>query len=144
MWHAVPQPPLSLALLLAIVLALGTCGSAPPDGPAATSSGQPLPDHDFVVAIPTCTTRLPLLDAGRVWRKSLRTFVTINSTEAARQLTASSGGRGEVYVYWDADAREHGTWRAYYTGDTRAGVTPLLAHEHFGATYKWMLYADDE
>mgnify|MGYP001807589957 CR=1 FL=1 len=31
-----------------------------------------------------------------------------------------------------------------HPGDTRAAVTPFLAHKHFGETYKWMLYGDDD
>lgn len=31
-----------------------------------------------------------------------------------------------------------------HAGDTRAAVTPILAHAHYGNTYKWMLYGDDD
>ena len=34
--------------------------------------------------------------------------------------------------------------RSLYPGDSRAGLVPFLAHEHFGDTYKWLLYQDDD
>lgn len=34
--------------------------------------------------------------------------------------------------------------RSMYAGDTRAGLVPFLAHAHFGDSYKWLLYMDDD
>lgn len=34
--------------------------------------------------------------------------------------------------------------RSLYPGDSRAGLVPFLAHKHFGDTYKWLLYMDDD
>lgn len=31
-----------------------------------------------------------------------------------------------------------------YAGDTRAGLVPFLAHRHFGDSYLWLLYMDDD
>lgn len=40
--------------------------------------------------------------------------------------------------------RSKGTWRGYSAGDTRWAIAPFLAHQHYGDSYKWMIFGDDD
>ncbi|KXZ51887.1 hypothetical protein GPECTOR_11g321 [Gonium pectorale] len=76
----------------------------------------------------------------------MRSFTVVNNTELAAELNSDEQAREhrEAFGYWADDSKARGTWRGGNVGDTRAAVAPFLAHEHFGDTYKWMLYGDDD
>ncbi|GFR42726.1 hypothetical protein Agub_g3644 [Astrephomene gubernaculifera] len=114
---------------------------------AASLYGLDYNPEDFVVAQPTCVHRLPLAQVSRGWRKEgIRSFVVLNNSKLAEELnnSPSSHKHREAYGYWDDDSIAQGSWRGGNVGDTRAAATPFLAHRHFGDTYKWMLYGDDD
>eukprot|EP00198_Chlamydomonas_reinhardtii_P009698 XP_001699035.1 predicted protein [Chlamydomonas reinhardtii] len=76
----------------------------------------------------------------------IRSFTVLNDTSLVDELNKDATRRryGESFGYWEDDSIARGTWRGGNVGDTRAAVTPFLAHKHFGETYKWMLYGDDD
>ena len=73
------------------------------------------------------------------------------STQGTRTLIAANFHPSEAML---ADGRAHNeTWvyypddvplRSMYAGDSRAALMPFLAHKVFGATYKRVLYGDDD
>lgn len=55
-------------------------------------------------------------------------------------LLAEGRQHNETWAHYPDDAPK----RSLYAGDTRAALVPFLAHKHFGPTYKWLLYMDDD
>ncbi|KAG2501562.1 hypothetical protein HYH03_000069 [Edaphochlamys debaryana] len=107
-----------------------------------------LTDDDLVFATGSCRARMNLVKAQRSWRKGVRSFVLTdhNETDLLRLNTDGAGHR-ESYAYFPDDgdvkhlgANTHGKKR----GDTRAAAAPFAAHRHFGESYKWMMYGDDD
>ncbi|KAG2491057.1 hypothetical protein HYH03_010503 [Edaphochlamys debaryana] len=104
---------------------------------------------DFVVAQPSCVHRVPLTKFTRKWRggkEGIRSFVLLNNSALVDELNSDPASKEnlETYGFYEDDSVEGGSWRGGNVGDTRAAVTPFLAHKHFGETYKWMLYGDDD
>ncbi|KAG2489540.1 hypothetical protein HYH03_011991 [Edaphochlamys debaryana] len=90
-----------------------------------------------------CQQRLPLLHTSRVWRDKIpvRTFFAIEDSALADTLNRDPEARAlnEAYGYWPDDLT--------YTnnpGGLRHALSPLLAHAHYGDSYRWMLYGDDD
>ncbi|GIL93811.1 hypothetical protein Vretimale_188 [Volvox reticuliferus] len=130
-------------LLFGLVILITLCR----ESQSANLYGLEYNPEDFVVAQPTCVHRLPLTRVNRLWRgKGIRSFTVLNNTKLVHDLNndPDSTDNFEAYGYWEDDHVEAGTWRGGNVGDTRAAVTPFLAHLHFGDKYKWMLYGDDD
>ncbi|GLI65997.1 hypothetical protein VaNZ11_009692 [Volvox africanus] len=130
-------------LLFGLFLLITLCRESQP----AKLYGLEYNPEDFVISQPTCVHRLPLTRVNRLWRaKGIRSFTVLNNTGLVHDLNIDpeSINRREAYGYWEDDNLGAGTWRGGNVGDTRAAVTPFLAHMHFGDTYKWMLYGDDD
>lgn len=138
------------ALLLATVLA-----SVLP-----SALGAPPTADDLVIAFPVDEPHLPLAYASRAWRKvcvfgahicARRNTFKLCCSQGIRTLIAANFHPSEAML---ADGRAHNeTWmyypddvplRSLYAGDSRAALMPFLAHKVFGATYKWVLYGDDD
>ncbi|KXZ55605.1 hypothetical protein GPECTOR_2g1155 [Gonium pectorale] len=89
-----------------------------------------------------------LAKSTRAWRRGVRGFFLTdqNQTESLLRLNAEGTAHNESYAFFPNDGHpllglmRHGTM----SGDTRAAVAPFAAHRHFGETYKWLLYGDDD
>lgn len=55
-------------------------------------------------------------------------------------MLADGRAHNETWMYYPDDT----PLRSMYAGDSRAALMPFLAHKVFGATYKWVLYGDDD
>ncbi|GIL79929.1 hypothetical protein Vretifemale_9167 [Volvox reticuliferus] len=124
-------------------------GASADGGPQATQAHDmaQVSDSDFVFATGTCMKRIRLASASRGWRGSkVRAFFLTDSRTALRGLNTRRGPAGEAYAFFPSEgAPELGGWfRSLRGGDTRVAVAPFAAHRHFGKTYKWMLYGDDD
>ncbi|KAG2434055.1 hypothetical protein HXX76_007783 [Chlamydomonas incerta] len=103
-------------------------------------------DEQFVFATGSYPDRYILAQATRSWRHGIRAFIAINNTQDVDRLNEHNQAHRERYEYFpdegegDLGPRFHGFMR----GDTRAAAAPFMAHEHFGETYKWLLYGDDD
>ncbi|KAG2434057.1 hypothetical protein HXX76_007785 [Chlamydomonas incerta] len=108
-----------------------------------------LTDDDFVYATGTCRERMLLAKSTRAWRRGLRGFflTDINDTSKLAALNAEgAGGHGDTYAYFpnDGDAGLGGRRHGRMAGDTRAAAAPFAAYRHYGDTFKWLLYGDDD
>eukprot|EP00198_Chlamydomonas_reinhardtii_P006618 XP_001695954.1 predicted protein [Chlamydomonas reinhardtii] len=108
-----------------------------------------LTDDDFVYATGTCRERMLLAKSTRAWRRGLRGFflTDVNDTSKLAALNAEGAdGYGEAYAYFpnDGDPGLGGRRHGRMGGDTRAAVAPFAAYRHYGDTFKWMLYGDDD
>lgn len=95
-------------------------------------------DH-MVVAMPSDRSHLPLVEGTRSWRKDIKTFVALNESALAATHPNLTGST-EIWGYYPDD------WplKGLHAGDTRAALTPFLAHEAYEGQYSWMLYGDDD
>ncbi|DBA83020.1 TPA: hypothetical protein ACH3X1_006796 [Trebouxia sp. C0004] len=99
----------------------------------------PVTRDDLVVAMPTDQRHFPIVEASKAWRKSMRTFVALANETVSSQY-AQPGNSSEVWGYYPDDEPLKGL----HPGDSRAALTPFLAHEAFEGDYKWILYGDDD
>ncbi|PNW72215.1 hypothetical protein CHLRE_16g677350v5 [Chlamydomonas reinhardtii] len=103
-------------------------------------------DEHFVFATGSYPDRYLLAQATRSWRRGVRAFIAINNTQDVDTLNERNQAHHERYEYFpdegegDLGPRFHGFMR----GDSRAAMAPFMAHEHYGETYKWLLYGDDD
>ncbi|KAL3156131.1 hypothetical protein ABBQ32_012426 [Trebouxia sp. C0010 RCD-2024] len=99
----------------------------------------PVTRGDLVAALPTDKRHFPIVEASKAWRKDMRTYVALgNETVAAAHAVTSESQ--EVWGYWPDD----NPLKGLHPGDSRAALTPFLAHEAFNGDYKWILYGDDD
>ncbi|GLI67989.1 hypothetical protein VaNZ11_012203 [Volvox africanus] len=122
-------------------------GASADGGLKARTDKAHVSDSDFVFATGTFIKRIRLASASRGWRGSkVRAFFLIDSPTAPHGLNTRRESAGEVYAYFPSEgAPELGGWvRSLRGGDTRVAAAPFAAHRHFGKTYKWMLYGDDD
>ncbi|KAK9807637.1 hypothetical protein WJX72_005062 [[Myrmecia] bisecta] len=89
--------------------------------------------------MPTDDKHKEIVRASRHWRQGIRTFIATNH-EPAKELVQEGARFQEVWSSYPDDTPR----RSYYEGDSRAALMPFLAHKHFGDTYKWLLYGDDD
>ncbi|KAK9807756.1 hypothetical protein WJX72_008195 [[Myrmecia] bisecta] len=89
--------------------------------------------------MPTDNAHAPIVKAGRAWRKGIRTFIA-SSHEPSAEQKAEGKAFQEVWSSYPDD----NPVRSFYAGDSRAALMPFLAHRHFGDTYKWLIYGDDD
>eukprot|EP00798_Chlamydomonas_sp_ICE-L_P001345 gene1344-32706_t len=100
--------------------------------------------------MPSDTSRMVLIQATRHWRTGpnlIRTFISTGALEdEVKELNVKYGELyGETYMHVDDEQHAEGTRpHSKRPGDLRAALSPFLAHEHYGDTYKWMLYGDDD
>ena len=74
--------------------------------------------------MPTDERHFPIVESSKAWRKDMRTYVALsNETLAAKH--AESASSQEIWGYYPDDKPLKGL----HPGDTRAGLTPFLAHE---------------
>ncbi|KAL0040094.1 hypothetical protein WJX79_006208 [Trebouxia sp. C0005] len=99
----------------------------------------PVTRDDLVVAMPTDKRHFPIVEASRAWRKDIRTLVALANETVASEY-AHFGNSSEVWGYYPDDEPLKGL----HPGDSRAALTPFLAHEAFEGDYKWILYGDDD
>ncbi|KAK9815274.1 hypothetical protein WJX72_000949 [[Myrmecia] bisecta] len=113
----------------------------PPDDDTPTANGHSphAQQRDFVVAIPTNEAHSVIVAAGRSWRQGIRAFIA-SDAELSDEQKAERRAFNETWCNYPNDE----PLRSYYPGDSRAALVPFLAHRHFGETYKWMLYGDDD
>lgn len=95
-------------------------------------------DH-MIVAMPSDRSHLPLVEASRAWRKDIRAYVALNDTALAATHRNQTDAR-EIWGYYPDD------WplKGLHAGDTRAALTPFLAHQMYAGNYSWLLYGDDD
>lgn len=95
-------------------------------------------DH-MVVAMPSDRSHLPLVEGTRSWRKDIKSFVALNESALAATHPNLTGST-EIWGYYPDD------WplKGLHAGDTRAALTPFLAHEAYEGKYSWLLYGDDD
>ncbi|GFR48863.1 hypothetical protein Agub_g10817 [Astrephomene gubernaculifera] len=125
-----------------------TASSILPDQPSHLEQSQQLSDSDFVFATGSCRERMRLAKSTRAWRRGIRGFILTdqNETQALLRLNADGKPHNESFAFFPNDGdpllgmARHGTMQ----GDTRAALAPFAAHRHYGDTYKWMLYGDDD
>ncbi|KFM22999.1 hypothetical protein F751_0357 [Auxenochlorella protothecoides] len=126
------------SLLLAVVTLLFGSGSAQTGD--ARLSRFPVSVHDIVAALPGDVDHMDVARASRIWRKGvIRTYIAGN-TPPTPEVVAEGLLHNETWAYYPDDKPR----RSMYAGDTRAGLVPFLAHAHFGDTYSWLLYMDDD
>lgn len=101
---------------------------------------------DIVVAMPTSSERLVLAQASRSYREGMRAYImTDNAAELPFLNKAYGQDNLETYEHFpDEDKATKSVWHARNAGDVRAAVVPFFAHQHYGPTYKWLLYGDDD
>lgn len=114
----------------------------------ATGGGggpPPLPHallQHFVVATPTVDHRHELVKSMRAWRRGVRTLVLTNATgEALAREQAEGALHNEQWVHFPDAPGFEVTGK---TGDPRAALAPVLASAHFGPSFKWLLFCDDD
>ncbi len=117
--------------------------------------------EDLVVATPSHTQRLPLLQAARAWRFGIETLIVVNGTmqhgsAMFHETLLALDDRDFVFNHTKLvplKEGQHGEPTKVVVkhkglpGHIRAAITPMLAHAHFtqkGRDYKWMLYGDDD
>jgi len=111
---------------------------------SSTGDGEEVPydgpvTEDFVFAIYTTPARMPLVRAGRAWRKGCRTVVASN--EALPETLQSEAERhNETWLVLPDNTREQSKTPA----DFRGALLPGAAHRLLKGGYKWMLWADDD
>ncbi|DBA79457.1 TPA: hypothetical protein ACH3X2_007729 [Trebouxia sp. C0005] len=95
-------------------------------------------DH-MVAAMPSDRSHLPLVEGTRSWRKDIKSFVAL-SESALAATHPNLTGSNEIWGYYPDD------WplKGLHAGDTRAALTPFLAHEAYEGQYSWLLYGDDD
>ncbi|KAG2453869.1 hypothetical protein HYH02_002076 [Chlamydomonas schloesseri] len=108
-----------------------------------------LTDDDFVYATGTCRERMLLAKSTRAWRRGLRGFflTDVNDTAKLAELNAEgAAGHAEAYAYFPNDGEPGlgGLRHGRMAGDTRAAAAPFAAYRHYGDSFKWMLYGDDD
>ncbi|GFR41913.1 hypothetical protein Agub_g2705 [Astrephomene gubernaculifera] len=129
-----------LASLLATAISFRAAHATIPEG-----SAQELADDDFVVAISTASSRLVLAQGTRAYRAGIRTFIMNSNETEIPFLNKVYAKYRETYEYFpDEEDPDPKRWHAKNPGDFRAAMAPFAAHRHFGNTYKWMLYGDDD
>ncbi len=74
--------------------------------------------------MPTDQRHFPIVEASKAWRKNTRTFVALANETVASEY-AHFGDSSEVWGYYPDDEPLKGL----HPGDSRAALTPFLAHE---------------
>ncbi|KDD73155.1 hypothetical protein H632_c2477p0 [Helicosporidium sp. ATCC 50920] len=69
----------------------------------------------------------------------IRAFIA-NNNPPSKKVVEEGLKYNETWSYYPDDHPR----RSLYAGDTRAALVPFLAHRHFGETYRWLLYMDDD
>ncbi|KAK9867583.1 hypothetical protein WJX84_007677 [Apatococcus fuscideae] len=96
--------------------------------------------NDLVLAVPTDSLHIELVEAGRQWHKGIRTFLAVNDSAVVDAKQKEAAVFKETWQFAADDAQ----LKALHPGDSRAALAPFQAHQAFGDTYKWMLYGDDD
>lgn len=102
--------------------------------------------QDFIFATASSTRRRGPLLASRVWRgRGLRSFIVTDDRDEAvlRRLNAEGAPHGEAYGFVDEGAAGPQGAAPPAPGTLRWSLSPLLAHLHYGDTYKWLLLGDE-
>ncbi|GIL77275.1 hypothetical protein Vretimale_3047 [Volvox reticuliferus] len=108
------------------------------------SESEVLPNDEFVVALASATTRLSLAQATRSYRAGMQTLIMTDNETMVPFLNTVYSKYREVYKYHPDEHTVAEKMHAKNPGDYRAALAPFAAHLHFGDTYKWMLYGDDD
>ncbi|KAG2454903.1 hypothetical protein HYH02_000733 [Chlamydomonas schloesseri] len=75
----------------------------------------------------------------------MRTLImTSNETEVPHLNKVYAKYRERYEYFPDENEPDPKKWHAKFPGDFRAAVAPFAAHRHYGDSYKWMLYGDDD
>lgn len=75
------------------------------------------PDPDFVYATSTFTARHALVNASRLWRSGLRSFIMTNDSKYVQQQNIANNAHHERYSHYVDDAEQSGTMRGRMTGE---------------------------
>ncbi|CAL8466520.1 g6056 [Coccomyxa elongata] len=94
---------------------------------------QPLTRDDLALAVPTNREHLPLVKAGREWRKGMRAVVALVQ-EPTDVEKAEAAANNETWVTFPDDSPRRSP---FFAGDSRAAMA-------LGDSYKWLLYGDDD
>lgn len=106
----------------------------------AKGKKHPVRLEDIVIAFPADVAHLTVAKASRIWRKGImRTFIA-HSDPPPQEVIEEAAMNNETWSWYPDDKPK----RSLYPGDSRAGLVPFLAHRHFGDSYKWLLYMDDD
>lgn len=85
--------------------------------------------------MPTDQRHFPIVEASKAWRKNMRTLVAMANETVASEY-AHFGDSSEVWGYYPDDAPLKGL----HPGDSRAALTPFLAHEVCILSLTYILY----
>ena len=91
---------------------------------------------DLVVAMPTDKRHFPIVEASKAWRKEMRTFVAL-ANETVASGYAHFENSLEVWGYYPDDEPLKGL----HPGDSRAALTPFMAHEVCNISLTYILYS---
>jgi len=126
-------------LPLLFFLLLITCTPTPTT--AQSKMKYPVKLEDIVIAFPADVAHLSVAKASRIWRKGvMRTFIA-HSDSPPLDVIQEAAMHNETWSWYPDDTPYR---RSLYPGDSRAGLVPFLAHRHFGDSFKWLLYMDDD
>jgi hypothetical protein len=100
---------------------------------------------DIAFAMPTSSERVVLAQASRAYREGMRAYIMTDSPAELPLLNKAYAEDLETYEFFpDEDKAKQTAWHGRNAGDVRAAVVPFFAHQHYGPTYKWLLYGDDD
>ena len=85
--------------------------------------------------MPTDQRHFPIVEASKAWRKEMRTFVAL-ANETVASGYAHFGDSSEVWGYYPDDEPLKGL----HPGDSRAALTPFMAHEVCNISLGHILY----
>ncbi|KAK9916685.1 hypothetical protein WJX75_005772 [Coccomyxa subellipsoidea] len=110
----------------------------PENGEGRPAVGTPvqtgsLTTDDLAAAVPSNRAHLPLVIAGREWRKGMRAVVALAQEPTAQERTEAAAANETWVAYPDDSPRRS----PFFAGDSRAAM-------EFGESYKWLLYGDDD
>ena len=91
---------------------------------------------DLVIAMPTDKRHFPIVEASKAWRKEMRTFVAL-ANETVASGYAHFEDSSEVWGYYPDDEPLKGL----HPGDSRAALTPFMAHEVCNISLTYILYS---
>ena len=91
---------------------------------------------DLVIAMPTDKRHFPIVEASKAWRKEMRTFVAL-ANETVASGYAHFEDSSEFWGYYPDDEPLKGL----HPGDSRAALTPFMAHEVCSISLTYILYS---
>ncbi|GAB4822791.1 hypothetical protein N2152v2_009837 [Parachlorella kessleri] len=89
-----------------------------------------------VAAIPLSSEGLPWIKASRAWRRGIRTAF-VADFQPFQEVVQEGKRHGEDFVFLNTT----GIPFDYYG---KAAMVPSMAAQHFGDSYEWLLYGDDD